>query len=301
MSSIASSAYRLINNALPAGAVERLRRLVPVAVKQRVATAALRNTSGEVDVADGRKFVMISDPIFFRVAHDGDYEPRLSELLRQIVEPGDTCLDVGANFGWYTTLFGLLVGPEGTVVSFEPGDNVRATLLENVALNDYDDRVVVHPACVGAAAGFVELEQPAVGGHGLSHVRTGSDTGVVTSRNIPVMTIDDVVGGLEKSPAVMKVDVEGFEGDVLEGATELLAGNDAPIVQIEVNAEALERYGRSIDSVIGILEQAGYTMWGVADDGTLRVPDGENDPELIGQPPGHFGGRIDRYRRATRS
>jgi hypothetical protein len=56
----------------------------------------------------------------------GEYEPGVSNVIREVVRPGQVCLDLGANFGWYTTLLHRLTGPGGEVHAFEPVPEFRA-------------------------------------------------------------------------------------------------------------------------------------------------------------------------------
>ncbi|OWY62260.1 hypothetical protein B7486_59400, partial [cyanobacterium TDX16] len=170
----------------------------------------------------------------------GSYEPSIAAAARRLLQPGDLVVDVGAHIGWFTVLAAGLVGARGRVLAFEPFPPSWALLERNVASLG---QVTTENVAVGAEAGVVRLgPQP------------GSDSGSVSAAagsqadgiEVPVATLDDLldradVGG--RPIRVLKVDVEGFEPQVLAGAQEALARTEA--VLYEVNRPALAALGSS--------------------------------------------------------
>lgn len=65
----------------------------------------------------------------------GDYESYHTKIFKRIVRPGDVVFDIGANFGWFTTLFARWVGPSGRVHGFEPVPFIHELAAETVKLN----------------------------------------------------------------------------------------------------------------------------------------------------------------------
>src|ERR1700687_1672184 len=96
-----------------------------------------------VRIADGRQFHVGPDMIYWPLHIGVDLEPEATSIVRRIIRPGDVVIDVGANFGWYTTLLAELVGESGHVYSFEPVPAAHDRLVENVRLNQSDRRVKV--------------------------------------------------------------------------------------------------------------------------------------------------------------
>jgi FkbM family methyltransferase len=188
-----------------------------------------------------------------------DYEAAFNDALRGAVRPGDTVWDVGANVGYYTTRFSEWVGPEGTVVAFEPipasfdalraavadADNVR---LVNVALGDVtttmplaldeDPTSAVNSFAKTARAGAAVLELP---------VRRGDE----------LRAADEL-----PRPHVLKVDVEGFEQEVLEGLGATLSDPACRAVLCEVHFTVLESRGRkqAPDAIVRLLEGHGFDV-----------------------------------------
>ena len=118
----------------------------------------------------------------------GVWEPTITSLVRQHLQPGDVFVDVGANIGYYSLLAAQLVGPTGKVISFEPSPTVRAQLEANIARNHLADRVIVNAAAAGAEPGDVELFLAGEGN--LGQTSTRSAPGFTTEGRVPLVRVD---------------------------------------------------------------------------------------------------------------
>jgi FkbM family methyltransferase len=143
------------------------------------------------------------------------WNPDEYRSFREVVRPGMTALDIGANVGAYSLLLGQWVGPAGSVYAFEPAPLMFDGLVRHIELNDLAR--VVHP--VRAAVGRTSATAPLVvaGTRGESRLAGASDTGMPTI-DVAVTTIDEFCAQHHLTPAFIKVDVEGAELDVLRGA-----------------------------------------------------------------------------------
>src|SRR5688572_19534133 len=160
------------------------------------------------------------------------------------VRPGDVIYDVGANVGSYTILASVLVGKRGRVVAFEPLAENVAYLERHVSLNTLSNVDVV-PAAVGELCG-------------VSHFRRHADRlqGRLDSEGdelVPVIALDDFVSGGAPPPACIKIDVEGGETAVLEGARRVLE-DVRPLVFLATHSEEVREECRAL------LGRAGYGM-----------------------------------------
>jgi FkbM family methyltransferase len=134
------------------------------------------------------------------------------ELFQQIVRPSTTAVEVGSNIGVHTIVLARLVGPQGRVVAFEPQRIVFQMLCANVALNALGNVVTYH-AAAGRQPGSIVVpgidysQAGNFGGVSLGSSESGEPATVVTidSLNLP-------------SCQFIKIDVEGMERDVIEGA-----------------------------------------------------------------------------------
>jgi FkbM family methyltransferase len=146
----------------------------------------------------------------------GSYELEKQQQLRCSVREGMTAFDVGAHVGFYTLLLSRAVGTSGNVFAFEPWPANIADCLEHVRMNRLENVVVV-PVAVGSTPGlasFASGESSTTG-----RLTRGDSTGL----RVACVTLDELLAtGRLPVPHVVKVDVEGAESDVLEGARNLL-------------------------------------------------------------------------------
>jgi FkbM family methyltransferase len=151
----------------------------------------------------------------------GEYSEGEIEMFRQIVQPGMTVLDVGANIGAFTLFFAKAVGEAGRVHAFEPQRTLYHVLCGNLALNALSNVTAIHGALADKPGTLfvraVDYAKPGnFGGLALDPAAVSQGAG----ENVGVSTIDAL--GLERCDFV-KIDVEGMERDVLQGAADTLA------------------------------------------------------------------------------
>ncbi|QVL34250.1 FkbM family methyltransferase [Telmatocola sphagniphila] len=163
----------------------------------------------------------------------GNEEFETIHWFRKVVKPGDTVIDVGANVGQMTLELAHLVGPTGRVYSIEPGEGNLALLRKHIRANGFEDRVIVIPAACAAVHGgtitfniFGEDAKAVGSGFTISeaaveeHVRHGEKHLTVT---VPTISLDGFIAEKGIRPQVVKIDVEGAEREVFQGASRLLS------------------------------------------------------------------------------
>jgi FkbM family methyltransferase len=176
-----------------------------------------------------------------RSLHPQDYEERVHGALQSAIHQGDVVWDVGANVGVYTEQFCHWVGDRGWVVAFEPFagacDAIRRRLpdcawvqIENIALGDAD---MTAKFVTGADSTENHLVNEADA--------TGDPDGAVA---VTVARGDTFAARCARLPNVIKVDVEGFEQEVLTGLGETLRSPEVRSVLVEVHFMKLEKRGR---------------------------------------------------------
>jgi FkbM family methyltransferase len=159
----------------------------------------------------------------------GELSREEASLLAQIVRPGMWVIDVGANIGVHTIAFAQGVGSEGRVLAFEPQRIVYQTLCGNVALNALDN-VWAHNLAVSKLAGAISvptIDYASAGNFG--GVELGGGVSGAAGEPVAVTTIDTFA--LPRCD-FMKIDVEGMELDVFEGAIDTLR-RFKPILYVE--------------------------------------------------------------------
>src|SRR6266496_222127 len=162
----------------------------------------------------------------------GTFEISETRLVQSFLRPGMCFIDVGANIGYYTLLGARLVGPTGKVFSFEPNREVRERLEQNVRFNGFDNVTVLAQAMT-RESGEVRFYVSDVGENsGISSIVPGRS--LREAQVVPAISLDDFVAKLPPGGvALLKMDIEGAELDVLEGGERLLAGSDAPALLFE--------------------------------------------------------------------
>jgi FkbM family methyltransferase len=263
-----------------AGLLRLYTRHTPVARgKYRLATLARRLLGtpprGIVRTRDGRRLYAdlasgMCDGLYFH----GEYEAAISRLVRGLVRPGDVCIDVGANFGWYTTLLADLVGSGGSVHAFEPVPDVFAWLQDNLRLAGEPRHVHLVRAADGERASptvtlYVFADLPI--GHTSMHA---AGHPVAATASAPMCTLDDHVIAHNLGPvAFVKVDVEGAELGVLRGARRLLAQAVPPIWIVEMARNTTAAFGyRPQDLIEHLRSSADYAFFAIDERTTEIVP-----------------------------
>lgn len=181
-----------------------------------------------------------SEPGIGRVIERGEYEAHMLAFFRRVLRPGMTLIDVGANIGLFSLFAAKLVGERGRVYSIEPrGENARL-LLYSVALNHFDN-IMLLPTAVGESSGY-SLYRTHLGGNG--SLLTKPDAGFTvpsilhpTCQVVPLARLDTLVTGRVD---VIKLDIEGAEAMALRGANELIR-HHRPLITSEASAEMLGR------------------------------------------------------------
>jgi FkbM family methyltransferase len=170
-------------------------------------------------------------------------------FLLHLLRPGDQFADVGANAGSYTILAGGAVGADG--VAIEPIPSTFRRLQENIRLNHLEDRVRALNIGVGNTPGTLKFTS------GLDTVNHALADGEVAENgvDVEVSCLDLVLAGVE--PLLMKIDVEGFETPVLEGAAKVLARPSLKAVIMELNGSG-QRYGYDEAGLLKMMAAHGF-------------------------------------------
>lgn len=188
----------------------------------------------------------------------GSYEPTQTEWFKQCIGPGDTFIDVGASFGHYTTLGATLVGATGKVFAFEPSP-VASQVLEEMIRNSNIENIVLTKAAVGKSEGTVDLFLPTTRYlHSPSIMKSDVD---FVPFQIPVVTLD-AFEPLEDVDLIklIKIDVEGYEPDVLDGMEGLLKEKRIQNVFCEFNSWWLERNSTTPKQLLERFLDYGYSI-----------------------------------------
>ena len=204
----------------------------------------------------------------------GTYEPNTLCVLRSLLQPGDTFIDVGANTGVISLVASRWVGPIGRIYSFEPSSREYDNLLANVMQNAAAGNVTPVRAAVTSACGSATLRVAPSSHSGLNTLGGTFSYEVDAERLEQVATIalDDFVGQEQIARvALVKVDVEGAEGAVLQGAARVLR-DLRPSLIFEVFSRSLKANDSSVKDVEEQLRRGRYQLYSISDDSARLHP-----------------------------
>jgi FkbM family methyltransferase len=214
----------------------------------------MHNESNLVQTSEGH-WVLRSDTHLSRwIEHHRRLDIAEGELLpfQKYIPVGGTVLDVGASLGDHTATYANFVGPTGKVIAFEPNPDSAECLRRNMA--GYPNVLVVE-AGLSDSTGTAWLERDAnVGASHLTRATEGSTGDVRT------VTLDDFVAanpGWFKRLDFVKIDAEGFEPFILDGATKTLV-RFRPVLMLEVNQGQLQKQAILTEELLARLSGAQY-------------------------------------------
>jgi FkbM family methyltransferase len=198
-------------------------------------------------------------------------EPEL-DVARCAVQPGDTVLDIGANYGLYTYHLGRAVGPTGTVWAFEPLPFTYKTLTRVTALLGVRNAKLINVGCSdeqGRVSFQVPLTDQGPMSAGLAHLsgrghdHAGKETQVrwKAEKEIAaeVVRLDDFLPPIEDLHFI-KCDIEGAEPRAFRGA-ERLIDKHLPTIVCEINPWYLEGFHESVASLWSLFSRRGYALY----------------------------------------
>lgn len=150
----------------------------------------------------------------------GAYEGYIAHLFKYLARPDDNCIDVGANVGIHAIRLAKLVGASGSVIAIEADAKLASRTSKNIALNCLGNVKLIQAAAAERSGESVVLHRPddsdtrKLSGSVIPHpVLTGQSVTVAT------VAIDDIA----KAPvSLIKIDVEGYEMPVIEGASQVI-------------------------------------------------------------------------------
>jgi len=187
---------------------------------------------------------------------DGTYEPLTLAEAQKIIKPGDTVLDIGANTGWHTVNFSRMVGESGRIYAYEPEPEMFQYLLKNISQNDCQNVSPIE-AAVSDHNGVAELFIGQTRGGLICMSATGTNSPVNESTTIKTLKLDDCFP-LGTKISLAKIDVEGWEPQVLKGMERIIAENDIAII-IEFTGSHLKKIGADMGAYKKLLSKFDMT------------------------------------------
>jgi len=187
----------------------------------------------------------------------GTHEPLSTKALKNELKEGMTCLDIGANIGYYATMESKIVGKSGRVIAIEPSPKTFSYLKRNMELQKISN-FEVHNFAIGDMDGEVNF---------LSHNKSNLSMVVQEGHKIPqgselstihATTVDKFVEELKlKKLDLIRMDVEGFEFEILNGAKKTVSKYE-PMIQLELHTWNLG--SKKLKKILLDFKNFGYTV-----------------------------------------
>lgn len=206
----------------------------------------------------------LGDGLMREVYLTGRYEPQETALLRHLLRPGMTFVDVGANWGYFTLVGAHLVGPSGCVLTVEADPRACRALRANVQKNALSGVTILNIAASDAPGrlSFQEYQ---------SNARDSGNFGVAQSTlivedgrrvEVDARALDDLLdqSGVDRVH-VLKMDIEGGEAKAIAGLTRRLSSHRIDHICLELHPYHLRDLGTSAGAVIAALRAHGYRAW----------------------------------------
>ena len=266
------------------------------AVKMQIAAGMYRIISGArklVGAGDSVRVVRkgltwgldLSEGIDLAIFVFGQFESETAKSLERLVQAGAVVLDIGANIGAHTLPLARLVGPNGKVYAFEPTDYAFGKLKQNIELNPgLASQIVAEQLRLtgpdAADPGEIYSSWKVAGQEPRHQKHLGIAKSIVGARAI---SLDEYwkKTGLQRLDFI-KLDVDGFEVDVLRGGSETLRRYH-PSICMELSPYVLEERGASLAELLAQLRDGGYRLLDLAAGSAItdskgrlkvRIPDG---------------------------
>jgi FkbM family methyltransferase len=237
-----------------------LRKLAQLAIRQIIPA---RIQLDDVVIVLNQRDAIVSGALAL-----GVYERFELDLFRKMLRPGMTVVDVGSNIGLYTAVAARAVGPQGRVLAIEPDAENCGFVRENIAANHVEN-VVVSQCAVGAenATGTLYLNDMNKADH---RIYQGYDERRTTS--VRIVRLDDLLAqhGIEHVD-VVKMDIQGAEGQAWRGMDELLAQPDVRLM-IEYWPWGLARCGDDPRAFLTKVRAAGFQIFDLDSDAHKITP-----------------------------
>lgn len=177
--------------------------------------------------------------------------------LQRMVRPGMTVVDVGSNLGLYTVLLSRLVGEQGRVIAFEPDPELVPVLTKSCVASGCGN-VSIRAQALGRRSERMTLHTLAVN-TGDNHLGDGGGRWLRRSVEVEVLALDEALPDLV--PDLVKIDVQGWELEVLRGMAATLERCPRSIVYFEFWPAGFLRAGYSAEDLIAFFAERGWQLY----------------------------------------
>ena len=193
------------------------------------------------------------------------YEQEIAFVMLRALREGDTVVDVGANVGFFTLFMSSAVGVTGHVMAFEPASNVLPGLRRNLSLNSGSINIEVYEQALWSCEEkrTFWLNADSRGSNCLWDPGLWKESALSRANpnfsEITTTTLDAALG--HRPVRLLKIDTEGAEQKILQGAQNILQRQKPPFIIVELNPFGANQFGDSNESVRAFMRDFGYEIF----------------------------------------
>jgi len=203
---------------------------------------------------EGKFLVFPNDAITQHLKKNKVWEPHFKEVIKVLVKPGATVIDAGANFGYNSVLLGKQIGPNGTLVSFEPQRIIYQQLCGNLILNNIYNATAYQAALGDGSKGVANMKPVE---YQAEWVNIGDTSIGEDGEEVAVYTLDEI--GISKLDFI-KMDIQGYELFALQGAQNILSIYQ-PDLFIEIEPHQLIKFNVTEEQLLTYIKSFGYSIY----------------------------------------
>lgn len=208
---------------------------------------------GEICIDRNVRLKVVDEKSYFAFRYFTDFDNEMVEEMKgflSLTHSSKCFLDVGAHYGIFSLAFS--VRPDSFAYALEPSPDAFEVLEGNIALNA-DNAIKAYPFAAGSSNAKINL------------FSDGSDHFVATQTSesyisVDMVRLDDFILEQEIKPDVIKIDVEGYELDVLSGAQQLLV-NYSPLIFLEIHPVELQSLGKDSTQLVHFIKNLNYEFF----------------------------------------
>ena len=207
----------------------------------------------------------------------GTFEPDILRFAERYLVPGMSVLDIGAHHGLYSLLAAKQVGRSGRVVAFEPSPRERKRLEENIRLNFFRN-ITIESFALGPEASEAKLYQVSGAEDYCNSLRPPAGKPIERNVQVKVTSLDEFLSGQTQTKFdFVKIDTEGAELGILQGAVKFLTTHPRPTLLCEVAEIRTSNWGYHAAEIVTLLRDREFEWFAVVADGSLTRLDANQD------------------------
>ena len=211
---------------------------------------------------NGSKFYCYTDSIVSEKIFSETFENEELDFIAKFLRPDEQFVDIGAHSGLFTIHGAKIVGSKGSIISFEPTPETHKRLVENIKLNNLEN-VKAFSKAISAQNGcldFYTIKDGFEAWNSLAPPPKSKSFEKITVETIQIDRIAEMELDFEKS-ALIKIDVEGWELELLKGGKKLFEMKNAPSLMVEFTDENVTNAGTTCKELYQYLSHLGYKLF----------------------------------------